>query len=85
MSSEDEDNDTVESEAADAADVDAAAAAVREEPAETGSSEARRKLRDQMQADIEAFLKAGGRIEQVEPSASAQSTPLTATAGNEAG
>jgi hypothetical protein len=80
MSSEDEENEIVESETAEAEPV---AAAVRDEPVETRSSEARRKLRDQMQAEIEAFLKAGGRIEQVAPNASAQGTSLTATAGNE--
>lgn len=80
MSSEDEENEIVESETAEAEPV---AAAVRDEPVETRSSEARRKLRDQMQAEIEAFLKAGGRIEQVAPNVSAQGTSLTATAGNE--
>ena len=47
------------------------------------SSEARRKLREQMQAEIDAFLRAGGRIQQLEPTVSAQAAPLTATAGNE--
>ena len=36
-----------------------------------------------MQAEIDAFLKAGGRIQQLEPTVSAQTAPLTATAGNE--
>jgi len=73
MSSEDEeteteivDSDTVEVE------VEVEAVAVRDEPVETRSQEARRKLREQMQAEIDAFLKSGGRIEQVEPNVSAQ-------------
>ena len=83
MSSEDDeteteavDSDTVEAEVA-------AASSACEEPAETRSSEARRKLREQMQAEIDAFLKSGGRIQQLEPTVSAQAAPLTATAGNE--
>lgn len=83
MSSED---DETETEAVDSDVVEAEAAAaspVREELAETRSSEARRKLREQMQAEIEAFLKSGGRIQQLEPTVSAQAAPLTATAGNE--
>ena len=83
MSSEDDeteteavDSDTVEAEVA-------AASSAREEPAETRSSEARRKLREQMQAEIDAFLQSGGRIQQLEPTVSAQAAPLTATAGNE--
>ena len=83
MSSED---DETETEAVDSEVVEAEAAAaapVREELAETRSSEARRKLREQMQAEIDAFLKSGGRIQQLEPTVSAQAAPLTATAGNE--
>ena len=83
MSSED---DETETEAVDSDTVEAevvAASSAREEPAETRSSEARRKLREQMQADIDAFLKSGGRIQQLEPTVSAQAAPLTATAGNE--
>jgi hypothetical protein len=85
MSSEDDETET-ETEAVDSEAVEAEAAAAsspREEPAETRSSEARRKLREQMQAEIEAFLKSGGRIQQLEPTVSAQAAPLTATAGNE--
>lgn len=52
-----------------AAGGDAPAAAAREEPIELRSVEERKKLRDQMQADIERFLKSGGRIEHVEPAA----------------
>lgn len=80
---EDEENDVVDSEAVEAEADAGVAAAVRDEPAETRSLEARRRLREQMQAEIEAFLKNGGRIEHVEPNASAQPAPLTATAGNE--
>lgn len=83
MSSED---DETEAEAVDSEVVEAevaAASSTREEPAETRSSEARRKLREQMQAEIDAFLQAGGRIQQLEPTVSAQAAPLTATAGNE--
>jgi len=82
MSSEDEEDETAETESAEA---EVVAPVVREEPAEVRTSEARRKLRDQMQAEIDAFLRAGGRIEQVAPSAGAEGTPLTATAGNEVG
>ena len=83
MSSEDDETETetVDSEAVEAEA--AAASSPREEPAETRSSEARRKLREQMQAEIDAFLKSGGRIQQLEPTVSAQAAPLTATAGNE--
>ena len=83
MSSED---DETETEAVDSDTVEAevvAASSAREEPAETRSSEARRKLREQMQAEIDSFLESGGRIQQLEPTVSAQAAPLTATAGNE--
>jgi hypothetical protein len=69
MSSEDEETET---EIVDSDNVEAEAVAVRDEPVETRSQEARRKLREQMQAEIDAFLKSGGRIEQVEPNVSAQ-------------
>jgi len=83
MSSEDEETET-EAVDSDTVEVEvAAASSAREEPAETRSSEARRKLREQMQAEIDAFLKSGGRIQQLEPTVSAQVAPLTATAGNE--
>ena len=83
MSSEEDETETeaVDSDAVEA--VAAVAASTREELVETRSSEARRKLREQMQAEIDAFLRAGGRIQQLEPTVSAQSAPLTATAGNE--
>lgn len=68
MSSEDEeDNDIVESEPAEAEPPP-----TEKELAEARSLESRRKAHEQMQADIEAFLNRGGRIEQLEPSASAQ-------------
>jgi hypothetical protein len=69
MSSEDEEdnNDLVESEP-----VEAEPPPTEKELAEARSLESRRKMREQMQADIEAFLNKGGRIEQLEPSASAQ-------------
>ena len=90
MSSEDDENDTeaeaVDSEASEAVEAEvSAASSARDELLETGSSEVKRKLREQMQAEIDAFLKGGGRIEQVAPTVSAQSAPLTATAGNELG
>ena len=83
MSSEEDETET-EAVDSDAVEAEAAvAASTREELVETRSSEARRKLREQMQAEIDAFLKAGGRIQQLEPTVSSQSAPLTATAGNE--
>lgn len=83
MSSEEDETET-EAVDSDAVEAEAAvAASTREELVETRSSEARRKLREQMQAEIDAFLRAGGRIQQLEPTVSAQSAPLTATAGNE--
>ena len=83
MSSEEDETET-EAVDSDAVEAEAAvAASTREELVGTRSSEARRKLREQMQAEIDAFLKAGGRIQQLEPTVSAQTAPLTATAGNE--
>ena len=83
MSSEEDETET-EAVDSDAVEAEAAvAASTREELVETRSSEARRKLREQMQAEIDAFLKSGGRIQQLEPTVSAQAAPLTATAGNE--
>jgi hypothetical protein len=35
-------------------------------------------VREQMQAEIDAFLRGGGRIEKLEPSAANQSTSPTA-------
>ena len=80
MSSDDEDKDT--GEAVDSEQIEGGASAepapAREEPAEVRSSETRRRVRDQMQADIEAFLRSGGRIEKLEASASAQGASITA-------
>lgn len=73
MSSEDEESDVVDSD-----QLESEAAPYREEQAESHSSESRRKLRDQMQAEIEAFLSAGGRIEKLEPNASAHGPSITA-------
>jgi hypothetical protein len=42
------------------------------EPGETGVV-ARQRLREKMQKDVEAFLKAGGKIETVSASATAES------------
>jgi hypothetical protein len=75
MSSEDEeDDDAVESEPVEAAE----APPPRDETADAPSIEARRKVREQMQAEIDAFLRGGGRIEKLEPSAANQSTSPTA-------
>ena len=78
MSSDDEEKDTgdvVDSEQIDSAET---AAPAREEPADLRSSESRRRLREQMQAEIEAFLRGGGHIEKLEASASAQGATITA-------
>jgi len=69
MSSDDEENEVVDSE-----QLESDVASYREEQAETRSLEARRRLRDQMQAEIEAFLRNGGRIEKLEPTASASAS-----------
>jgi hypothetical protein len=79
----DEDEDREESsEVADADDSDAGggadAAPVRDEAAEIPSGESRRKLRAQLEAEMEAFLKRGGRIEVLESAANAQGTSFTA-------
>ena len=39
----------------------------REETAETRTSASRKRIREQVQSDIEAFLQAGGKIDQIEP------------------
>lgn len=91
MSAEDEDDDNnVDSESVGAdADADDDEAAARtpaaDEPAELQSSEVRRKLRDQLEAEIQAFLAAGGSIQQVEPNASARPPIITAGVSDEAG
>ena len=86
MSADDEDNDNdnesssneaVDSEQAESA-ASGEAAAVREEAAEVRSNEARSRLRSQMQAEIDAFLKRGGHIEVVEATANAQESSITA-------
>jgi hypothetical protein len=74
MSSEDEEDEAVESEPEESAE----APPPRDETAEAPSLEARRKVREQMQAEIDAFLRGGGRIEKLEPSAANQSTSPTA-------
>jgi hypothetical protein len=74
MSSEDEEDEAVESEPEESAE----APPPRDETADAPSLEARRKVREQMQAEIDAFLRGGGRIEKLEPSAANQSTSPTA-------
>jgi hypothetical protein len=74
MSSEDEEDDAVESEPTESAE----APPPRDETADAPSVEARRKVREQMQAEVEAFLRSGGRIEKLEPSTTNQSTSPTA-------
>jgi hypothetical protein len=69
---EDDDDDIVDSDAVETAESEAPPA--RDDSAEPPSLEARRKLRDQMQSDIEAFLRSGGRIVQVAANVSAQDT-----------
>jgi hypothetical protein len=66
------DSDDAEAEAETDSEAEAPAAVSREEPVELRASESRRKLRDQMQADIERFLNSGGRIEVVDPNTSAK-------------
>lgn len=91
MSAEDEDDDKLETdeaeaEAEEAADADADAGSsrgAREEPVEFHSSETRRKLRDQLEAEIQAFLASGGSIEQVDANTSARPAIITASVGDE--
>lgn len=71
-------DDDEEREVVDSEPMETEAVSPREEHTDNRSSEARRKLRDQMQADIESFLRAGGRIEKLEPSASAHGVSVTA-------
>lgn len=75
MSADEEDEPEVVD--SDNIEPEADAAPAREETVELRSKESRSKLRDQMEADIEAFLRRGGRIEQVEPTATAQPGPAT--------
>jgi hypothetical protein len=80
MSSDDEEekdtanDDVVDTDEAEAGDAPPA----REETAEFRSGEARRKLRDQLQAEIDAYLKRGGQIEVLEAASSAQGASITA-------
>lgn len=77
MSADDDEPEIVDSD-----EIEVEAAATREEQAETRSVEARRKLREQMEADIDAFLKAGGKIEQVSPHERARASSLSASTGD---
>jgi len=79
MSDEDDDSDVLDNEDEGSDDV---AAGSSDDVIETRSSEAHRRLRDQMEADIEAFLSKGGKIEQVNSGAAHRSGPLIATAGD---
>ena len=72
MSSEDEDDNDNDNDLAESEPVEAEAPPAEKETVEVRSLESRRKTREQMQADIEAFLSRGGRIEQLEPSTSSQ-------------
>jgi hypothetical protein len=79
MSSEDEDDIETSSDVADADQAEGGEAPpAREDAAELRSGEAQRKLRDQMQAEIEAFLKRGGQIEVLEAASNAQGASITA-------
>jgi len=83
-SDEDEDRDDREDRAEPADGDDAAeaggaeAAPARDEAAELPSGESRRKLRAQLEAEMEAFLKRGGRIEVLESAANEKATSITA-------
>lgn len=83
MSAENEDDDNLDSEAVEAEAEASAEPGPREEPVEVPSSESRRKLRDQLEAEIQAFLAAGGSIKQVEPNASARPPIITASVNDE--
>lgn len=94
MSVENEDDDNLDAEASEAeveseSEVDAEAdagpvSAGRPEPVEFHSTETHRKLRDQLDAEIQAFLAAGGSIEKVEPNASARPPIITASVSDDA-
>lgn len=71
-SDEDEETEIVDS---DDIEPEPATSSTREEQAETRSIEARRQLRGQLESEIEAFLRSGGRIEQVAANVSAQDNP----------
>ncbi len=93
MSVESEDDDNLDAEAGEAeveseSEVDAEAdagpaSAARGEPVVLHSSEAHCKLRDQLEAEIQAFLAAGGSIEKIEPNASARPPVITASVSDE--
>ncbi len=93
MSVESEDDDNLDAEASEAeveseseadAEADAGpASAARGEPVEFHSSETHRKPRDQLDAEIQAFLAAGGSIEKVEPNASARPPIITASVSDD--
>jgi len=74
MSADEEDSEAVETEQAEPAE----APPPRDELMDAPSSESRRKLREQMKAEIEAFLRGGGRIDKLEPSVTTQTTSPTA-------
>lgn len=79
MSDEDDDSDVLEN---DDEGSDDGGTGASDDVIETRSSEAHRRLRDQMDADIEAFLSKGGKIEQVNSGGLQRSGPLTASAGD---
>lgn len=72
MSPDDDEDNENENESVDSDTIEVEASPLRDEPLEIRSLEARSRLRDQMQSDIEAFLRSGGRIEEVAPNVSAQ-------------
>ena len=43
----------------------------RDEGADARTVESRRRLRDSLQSDVEAFLAGGGKIQQIEPNVQA--------------
>lgn len=83
MSTENED-DNLEAEDVEVDAEDSESPAVRDEPIEFHSSETHRKLRDKLEAEIQAFLAAGGSIEKVEANIGARSPIITASAGDDA-
>ena len=55
----------------DSDDLDMEFVSSRDEHAETRSIASRERLRSKMESDIEAFLAAGGQIQQIEPNVQA--------------
>ena len=49
---------------------------------ETRSSESHKRLREQMEAEVEASLRSGGKIEQVVNGSSQRAAPATASVGD---